>query len=418
MKNTVTITTLTNGLTVIVEEMPEVQSVAYDLLIPGGIVTDPEDRQGASLMLAELVTRGAGTRDSVELSNAFDALGVVHGESAGSDRFALRGSLLAEHLEEALRLVASIVREPHLPEDEIESIASVLLQDIASLGDNPARRALVELSSRYYPSPYGRPGMGTAEGIRASTVTDLRADWQRRFRPGGAVISLAGRVTVDAAVELVERTFSAWSGTAEALPPWDPLPPHRAHHIVHDSAQLQIALAYPSARVGHPLYYAAKVANGVLSGGMFGRLFIEVREKRGLCYSVFARHSASKHHGTTLVYAGTTPERAHETLEVIVRELRSVKGTVTEEELARSKANLKASLIIGEESSGSRCASNAGDWWTIGRVRSLDEVLEEINRVTTDTLDEYFEAFPSSSFTSLTLGNRSLATAEGISTYM
>jgi len=406
--DTVVVHTLTNGLTLLIEEIPDVQSAAYDLLIPGGIITDAEESIGSSLVLAELMTRGAGAHDPVALSNAFDDLGVSHSEGAAHDRFTLRGSLLAENIDPALALVSDIVRNPHLPEEEIESIQSVLLQDIASLADNPSRRAMVELSRRYYPSPYGRSSLGTKEGILNVTGESLRKEWQKRYLPKGAVLSIAGNVKAESVIESVERSFSGWKGEATEPPPFGELQPHKEYHIEFESSQLQIVLAYPSAKVGHPLYYVAKVANQILSGGMFGRLFVEVREKRGLCYSVFSRHSASKDHGTTLVYAGTTPERAGETLEVIVKELRSLAGSVTEEELSRAKANLKASLIIGEESSASRSASNAVDWWVLNKVRTIDEIMEQIGGVTAASIDEYLSTFPSTSYMSLTLGTRSL----------
>lgn len=396
--------TLANGLTLLIEEIPEVQSAAYDLLIPGGIITDAEESIGSSLVLSELMTRGAGPYDSVALSNAFDDLGVAHSEGSGHDRFTMRGSLLAENIDPALKLVSQVVRNPHLPEDEIESIQSVLLQDIASLADNPSRKAMVEISGRYYPSPYGRASLGTKEGILNVTGESLRKEWQARYLPRGSVLSIAGNVKAETVIASVERYFGDWQGEATALPTFGELPPHKEYHIEFESSQLQIVMAYPSAKVGHPLYYVAKVANQILSGGMFGRLFVEVREKRGLCYSVFSRHSASRDHGTNLVYAGTTPERAGETLEVIIKELSSLAGTVTDEELARAKANLKASLIIGEESSASRCASNAVDWWVLKKVRTIDEIMGQISTVTPAAIDEYLDAFPSTSFMSLTLG--------------
>ena len=133
---------LENGLTLIVEEMTHVESVSYDLIVPGGFVADPHDQIGASLVLAELIGRGAGKYDSRELSEAFDGLGIRHGEGAGADRFTLGGSLVADALPTALELVSLIVREPRLPDDEVPNIRSLLLQDIDSLPDNPARRAI------------------------------------------------------------------------------------------------------------------------------------------------------------------------------------------------------------------------------------------------------------------------------------
>jgi predicted Zn-dependent peptidase len=409
----ISIHTLSNGLTLIVEQIDHVESVAYDLHIPGGMTTDELGYEGSSLLLTELTSRGAGGLDSRALSNSFDDLGISHSESSGHDRFFYRGALLAEHLPQALKNVAAMVREPHLPAEEIESIRSLLLQDIGALNDNPARRAGIELSARYYPPPYNRSPLGTIAGLSSCSREYLERDWRRRFQPEGAILSVAGKVSAPQIVELVENTFGAWRGTGVTVPPFGPLPPHGSFHIHDESAQLQIVLAYPSCPFGHSDFYTAKVATGVLSGGMFGRLFIEVREKRGLVYSVFARHSATRDYGTMTAYAGTTPERAQETLEVMLRELRGLHGSASEEELERSKANLKASLIIGEESTGARASSNASDWWLDKRVRSHREIQAGIDGVTRESIDRYLGSFPAARISLLTLGARELSMSGG-----
>lgn len=404
----ITVERLNNGLSLIIEEMPHVESAAYDLFVPGGIVSDDERCIGASLMLAELTSRGADGYDSRGLSDAFDRLGVRHGEGAGMENFSYRGSLLADKLEPALELVSLMVREPVLPEDQIGGIKSLLLQDIDALMDNPAQRALMELRRVYYPAPYGRPSTGTREGLEACALPRLREMWQRCYQPGGSVLSVAGNVRSAEVLRIVDKLFGSWCGQAPERPAFGKMPGHTAHHIEFNSAQLQIALSYPSATFGSPHYYTAKVAAGVLSGGMFGRLFTEVREKRGLCYSVYARHGATRDYGTMTVYAGTVPERAQETLDVSLEVLRGLQGSVREEELKRAQANLMASLIISEETSSARASSNASDWWLEKRVRSLEEIRREIEAVTTAAVDDYLKEFPANSFMLLTLGARRL----------
>ncbi len=400
--------TCSNGLVLLIEEIPQAESAAYDLIVPGGVVCDEEGHVGTSLLLAELMSRGAGSYHSRELSEAFDGLGISHGESGSYDRFVFRGSLLADALDRALELVGLIVREPLLPAEEVESIQGVFLHDLASLIDNPARRVMTSLAERYYPGVWGRSTLGTEEGIKSATASYLRSQWEHRIRPQGSVLAIAGKVNSDRVIRSVEKHFGAWKGEAPALPRFGAMPTLAAHHIDFESAQVQMALAYPSAAFGTKHFYAAKVATGVLSGGMFGRLFIEVREKRGLCYSVYARHSATQHAGAIMAYAGTTPERAEETLQVMVAELRKLRGTVTAEELARAKANLKAALIIGEESTGSRAASAAADWWLGRRVRPLQEILSAVEAVQAKDIDAYVDAFPVNRFMSMTLGPKAI----------
>ncbi len=402
--STLQIEKLPNGLTLIVEHIGHVASVAYELLVPGGMLTDAEGHEGTCLLMAEMCSRGAGPYDARQLSDAFDLLGVSHGEGAGHDCFSFRGNLLAEHLPETLRLLSLMVLEPKLPDEELESVRSLFLQDLGALVDHPSRRVMIELSQRYFPAPWSRSSMGTEQGLKAATAQYIRSEFTRRIRPEGAVLSIAGNVQISDVKELVQRLFGKWTGKGDVIPALGALPKHRQDHIAFDSAQIQIAFGYPSAAVGHPRYYTAKVATGVLSGGMFGRLFMEVREKRGLCYSVRARHSATKYCGATWVYAGTTTERAHETFKVTVDVLRSVRGTVTAEELHRAKIDLKTGRIIGEESPGARASGNSSDWWQLGRVRSNREIIEGLESVSVKDIDAYLEEFPANSFMALTLG--------------
>jgi predicted Zn-dependent peptidase len=267
---------------------------------------------------------------------------------------------------------------------------------------------VIELNARYYPAPFSRPVHGTKEGISATTRADLLKEWKTKYCPDGAVLSIAGKVSTPDVIRSINQHFGAWEGTAVKLPRITSMPPLPTDHIEYESAQLQIALAYPSAIYGDPDYYAAKVLGGVLSGGMFGRLFIEVREKRGLCYSVYARHNATKDYGTVTAYAGTTTERAQETLDVLVRELNRVRGTLEADELQRAKANIKSALVIGEESAGSRAASNAGDWWLDRKVRTLDEIQTAIDRVKAADIDRVCERFPATAYGLLTLGSKRL----------
>jgi predicted Zn-dependent peptidase len=405
---------LSNGLSVIIEEMPHVESASYDLLIPGGIVCDPADKIGAGLILGDLIGRGAGPLSSRELSEAFDDLGIRHGEGVGSDRYAFSGSLVSDSLPRALELVSYMVREPHLAEEEIPNIQSVLLQDIDSLNDNPARRSMVELSKRYYPAPYNRPSLGEANGIRGTTRDTVRKLWQDLFSPRKAILSIAGKVRATEVIKTVESLFGDWSGGQVQVPQFGLMPKYDYFHIDSDSSQMQVVFASPSVRFNQEGYYDGKLAVSILGASMFGRLFVEVREKRGLCYSVYARHGSTIDYGTVTAYVGTTPERAQESLDILLKELHGLKGTVTADELERARTNLKASLVMGEESPSSRAGSNAQDWWLIKRVRPLSEINAAIDKVTVSSVDSFLASYPFKPCSILTLGKHALSIPTGL----
>ncbi len=408
--------TLSNGLSVLVEEMSHVESASYDLLIPGGYVCDPDKRIGGALILAELISRGAGPYDSRELSERFDAMGIRHGEGAGTDRYGLSGSLVGDALSEALKLVSCMVSAPTLPEEEIPNIQSVLLQDIQSLNDNPARRSMVELTRRYYPAPYNRPSLGDADGIKACSRETLRELYQKSFGPGKAILSIAGKVDLARVRKDVEALFGKWDGGAAEVPEFGAMPRHEYFHIPYDSSQVQIVLASPSVRFNDDQYYSGKIAVSLLGASMFGRLFVELREKRGLCYSVYARHGSTMSYGTVTAYVGTTPERAQESLDVLVQEMSRLRGSIAPDELERAKTNLKAALVMGEESPASRASSNATDWWFLRRVRPLSEINREIDKVSIDSVNEFLDAHPFRPASLLTLGKQELQVPSGLVT--
>jgi predicted Zn-dependent peptidase len=410
----ITTTQLANGLTVIVEEMDHVESVSYDMLLPGGLIVDEASTVGASLIFAELLGRGAGGMDSRQLSAAFDGAGIRHGEGVGTDRFTLSGSLVADKLERALELLSLMVLEPTLAEDEIPSIQSVMLQDLAALNDNPARKSMVELTKRYYPAPFNRSSLGEEAGIAGSSRLTMMDLYGRYFVPERAILSVAGKVKAAEVLSWVEKHLGAWKGTGADLPTFGAISPHRYYPLEVESAQLQIVMAAPSVKFSEPSYYDGKVAVSLLGASMFGRLFVEVREKRGLCYSVYARHGATASYGTVTAYVGTTPERAQESLDVLLREFDELRGSVTEEEVSRAKTNLKATLVMGEESPGSRAASNAGDWWLLKRIRSLQEISAAIDAVSLESIDGFLAKYPFRPCSILTLGSKPLEIPAGV----
>jgi predicted Zn-dependent peptidase len=173
-------------------------------------------------------------------------------------------------------------------------------------------------------------------------------------------------------------------------------------------------MALPSVKFAEEFYYSGKIAVSILGASMFGRLFMELREKRGLCYSVYARHGANTHYGTVSAYVGTTPERAQESLDMLLSEFGRLAGTVTDDEVQRAKTNLKSALVMGEESPASRASSNGSDWWLIKRIRPLQEINAAIDAVSVDSVNSFLKTYPFRSATILTLGRAPLVIPAGL----
>jgi predicted Zn-dependent peptidase len=404
--------TLPNGLTVLVETMPTVQSAAFALLVPAGSVYDPPGQNGTAAALADWCSRGAGARSSRELLAELDRLGIQGQESATAQHLVFRGACLADNLADAFQLYGDILLRPHLEEAEFDSVLSGLEHGLLAIEDEPRQKVMVELLRRCDPSPWGQPPEGTLADLENITPAAVRAHYARTVKPSGAILGIAGRVTLDEILPTIEAVFGSWTGTSEAAPASCNFAPGH-EHLPLDSNQTHIGIAYPAVAYADPDYYAAWAAVNVLSGGMSSRLFTEVREKRGLCYSVYATLNTLKDRGEVMCYAGTMAERAQETLDVLRAELVRLGDGIGRDELDRCKARAKCSLIMSQESSGSRAASLARNWYHLGRVVTIDEVREKIEALTVQTVLDYAHAHPAEHFAILTIGPEKLLVGSG-----
>jgi predicted Zn-dependent peptidase len=317
------------------------------------------------------------------------------------------GATLARNLPAALELYADILRRPHLPDEEIDPVKALAFQDLQSLEDEPRQKLLIELRRRHYPDPLGHDRRGTRGGIESLTPKAIRAHYQKLFQPRGAILSVAGNIDWEPLRQQVGRLLGDWGGGQLPALKLGLRPPGN-EHLSKETTQTQIGIAYPSVPIGDADYYSAQGAVSVLSGGMSARLFTEVREKRGLCYAVWASYQTFKDRASVVCYAGTTNERAQETLDVTLAELRRLQDGIDPEEVARVQAGLKSSLIMQEESTSARAGTLASDWYYLGRVRSFDEIQSAVNALTPEGIVAHLCRHPPRDFTIVTLGPKPL----------
>jgi predicted Zn-dependent peptidase len=366
--------------------------VAFQLLVPAGAVGDPEGLEGASTLLEGWLWKGAGELDARGLAQALDALGVRRSSGAGLEYTAFAASFLPEVLEEVFRLYALLLTRPRLPEEGFEAVRSVALQSLLSQEDQPARKLFSELRRRVFLSPHGRDPLGREEDLKRATPKALREDFGRRYTPRGAILAVAGGVSWERLLGALEP-LALWEGEEAPYPPPLLASPER-FALRRPTAQVQIGLAYPDVGPEDPGFYAARLALEVLSGGMSSRLFTEVREKRGLVYAVSAFPAGVKGQGLLMAYAGTTRDRAKETLAVMLQEMERLAEGVTEEELARAKVGLRTALVMGDESIRTRASSMARDLYMLGRVRPLAEIEARVEGTTLEEVNAFLRAHP------------------------
>jgi len=387
--------------------MPGMQSAAMTLLVPAGSATDPVDRLGSATVISDLVLRGAGSRDSRQLTDYLDSLGLQRSSSVGVHHSRFSCAALAGKVIEGLATYADIIQRPHMPEPGFTAARDLALQALAGIDDEPRQKLLIKLREWHFPSPYGRNSMGQRNDLEKLTLELCKTDHQRRYHAHGAILAVAGNIDFDEVRSAVQSVFGNWNG---ALPqPLELLPPPgNFHHETQDSEQTHIGIAYPSIPETDKDYYTVRLAMEVLSGGMSGRLFTEVREKRALCYSVWAGYSSLKGQGSILGYAGTSNDRAQATLDCFMTELHRLSDGVTQPELDRAKTGLKASTIMQGESTSSRAGAIAHDYFMRGRIRTLDEIKNAIDSVTLDQVNAYLKTNKPGPFTIVTVGPKEL----------
>ena len=398
---------LTGGISLVAERMDHLHSVAVRILIPAGGIYDPVRKQGLSNMLTEMMDRGAGNRNSKQLSDAFEGLGIDYSFGAGLHCIAITATFLAETLKPAMELLADVIMRPKLPAKDLGAVKELVKQDIQALEEEPRRQVLLELARQHYPAPFGNDPRGSMDSVESITMQDIEKFHNERVQPSGAVIGIAGNIEFAKIEEALNDIFINWKpGKSQAIK--EGKPGKQITHIDKDSEQTHIGLAFPSVRVGDPDYYGALGLVGILSGGMSGRLFTEVREKRGLCYACWANYTSNREHSSIQCYAGSTTSRAQETLEVLVKELKNASKNLSDDEIERVKVGMRTSLFKQEDSSAARAYSLSNDWFNLKRIRPIEELEASVSAIGTASIKDYMRKHGPNPITLVSMGRKSL----------
>ena len=340
--------TLANGMVLVGEPTQSVESAAFTFLLPAGCCRDPQGRAGLASLTSEMMLRGAGPRDSRAWISDLENLGVERGESVGVAQATFHGATLRDNLPAGLSLFADMLLRPNLPAEQLDAGRSACLQELRSIDDEPSHKLMIELRRRQYPDPWGRSSLGEDANLRATNIEDVRRFHDENYRPGSTILALAGNFDWKRMCDHVEQLFGDWQPKDTGEPTGFNGRP-AGNHISFDSSQSHVGIAYPSVPYKHPDYFQAWAAVGILSSGSSSRLFTEVRERRGLCYTVYASLHTQRDRASVLCYAGTTAQRAQETLDVTVVELLRLGKGIEQSELNRLKARIKSALIMQQE---------------------------------------------------------------------
>ncbi|MEL6217276.1 MAG: pitrilysin family protein [Pseudomonadota bacterium] len=378
---TVEITTLTNGFRVVSERMPALGSASVGVWIDAGARHESAAENGIAHFLEHMAFKGTARRSARAIAEEIEDVGGYLNAYTSRERTAYYARVLAEDVPLALDIIADILREPALADGEIETERHVILQEIGQTLDTPDDVIFDWMQETAYPDqPMGRAILGLPERVRSFAREDFAAFIATHYGPEQMILSAAGAVDHGALVTLAEKLFGDMTPIARAGREAATYGggERRVEKVLE---QAHFAFALPAPGYRDEDFYTAQILATVMGGGMSSRLFQEAREKRGLCYSIFAQSAAWADTGLFTIYAGTGASDVRNLAELTVDEIRRVSIDLDDRELARARAQTKAGLVMGLESASARAerlAAMLGIW---GRVPALEETLAKIDAV-------------------------------------
>ncbi|MCB9988127.1 MAG: insulinase family protein [Rhodospirillales bacterium] len=384
MNNSTKLTTLPSGLRVITDTVKTVESAVIGVWVDVGTRYEDMRHNGVAHMVEHMMFKGTPTRSARDIAEQIENVGGSMNAYTSHEVTAYHMHVLKEDVGMALDMLADMLQRPAMPEDEIERERDVILQEIGMKRDAPDDYVFDLWQQVAFPGqPLGAPILGTAE-IVANMGRDTLMDYVRTFyTPGRMVISAAGNVDHEALVAQVEKHFTALPADTEATASKARYEGGEARQE-KDMEQSHIVLGFEGLPHGHDDYYAAVALAIILGGGFSSRLHHEIREKRGLVYSVYGFHNSYRDVGEMIVYAGTGPDKLPELVPVLCDELTAMRNFTAGDELDRAKAMLKASLLMAQESMMGRANRQVKHLFGSGTVVDIVERRQKIEAVTID----------------------------------
>ena len=378
---TVNLTTLSNGFRIVTEAMPGLESAAVGVWVLAGARNETESENGIAHFLEHMAFKGTGRRSAMQIAEAIEDVGGHINAYTSREATAYYARVLKDDVPLAADVLADILRNPAFEPREIEVERGVILQEIGQALDTPDDIIFDWLQEQAYPGhPLGRSILGPEARVRGFGRGDLEGFVDRHYRPGQMVLAAAGAVDHDALARLAEDLFGdmAPAPVAEA-----PRARFTGGEMRRDKPleQAHMALAFEGPDYAHADIYTAQVYATALGGSMSSRLFQELRERRGLCYTIFAQAGAYADTGMTTIYAGTSAAEAGALAEVTIDEMKRAAGDMSEAEIARARAQMKAGLLMGLESPSNRAERLARMLQIRGHVPDVEDVIARIDAV-------------------------------------
>ena len=379
----ITVSTLPNGLRIITDRMEHVETASLGVWVGAGTRHETASMNGVSHLLEHMAFKGTKRRNPAEIAIAIENVGGIMNAYTSREQTAYYAKIMADDTPLALDVISDILCNSTFPAEELERERQVILQEIGQAADVPEDVVFDAFQAEAFPyQALGRTVLGDPNVVRNINRDEMVAYMDERYRPSQMVVAAAGKVDHDRFAREVEQQFGAWAaGTARETE-------QAAYRggdarVERDDVQAHMVLGFPALSYLHDDFYGLQVLSTLFGGGMSSRLFQEIREKRGLVYSIYSFVSGMRDCGIFGIYAGSGPETAEEVCERMTRECTTIAQTVTEEEVARARTQLKAQIMMARESTGHRAEQAASHLLAFGRRKTVQEVVDKIDAVDT-----------------------------------
>jgi predicted Zn-dependent peptidase len=381
----VEVTRLPSGLAVVTDRMAHLQSASLGVWVGAGSRDEKPDEHGISHLLEHMAFKGTTRRTARQIAETIEAVGGDLNAATSVESTGYFARVLKADVPLALDVLADILSDPTFDPEELRREQNVIVQEIGATEDAPDDLVFDRLQETAFPKqPVGRSILGTPDTVRSFNATRLRAYLTRNYRAPDMLVAAAGAVEHERIVEEVEKRFAGFAGPAGPAP--EPARFSGGTRVeTRDLEQVHIAMALEGVAVKNPDLYSLQVFTSALGGGMSSRLFQEVREVRGLCYTIHAFHMPYSDIGMFGLYAGTDETDAPELMRVVIDQIGNATETLNEGEVNRAKAQMKAGLLMALESSEARIGQLARQMLAYGRPIPLEEIVAKVDAVTVES---------------------------------
>jgi predicted Zn-dependent peptidase len=405
----VRVTRLENGLTVVTDTLPHLRTAALGIWIGAGSRSETAEQNGITHLLEHMAFKGTAKRTARQIAEEIEAVGGELNAATSVEHTNYHARVLAEDVPLAVELLADILQNSSFDPEELLREKHVILQEIGAAHDTPDDKVFDQFQeTAWAQQPLGRPILGTRETVMGFTPDDLRAYLAAHYLPGNMVLAAAGAVDHDAFVTLAREHFSALSARPEQAPVAARYTGGEAS-LERDLMEVQLVLGFEGLAYRDPDYYAIQTLASIMGGGMSSRLFQEIREMRGLCYAIYSFHWAFQDTGVFAIHAATGEEDIAELFPVLLDEIARAATSITQAELDRARAQIRAGIMMAMESPAARAGQIARQWLIHGEILSPEQIQARIDAVTLEDIHRVARTTFASRATLSTIGPKGVS---------